>query len=55
VTHGLRWLPYVDNIIVMVNGTVVETGTYDDLLSSNGTFSNVLKIHMTEMEIKDGR
>lgn len=53
VTHGLRWLPYVDNIIVMVNGTVIETGTYDDLLSSNGTFSNVLKIHMTEMEIKD--
>jgi ABC-type transport system involved in cytochrome bd biosynthesis fused ATPase/permease subunit len=32
VTHGLRWLPYVDNIIVMVNGTVVETGTYDDLI-----------------------
>lgn len=53
VTHGLRWLPFVDNIIVMLNGAVIETGTYDDLLSSSGAFAELLKTHLFEMDTKN--
>jgi ABC-type protease/lipase transport system fused ATPase/permease subunit len=36
VTHGLRWLPFVDKIIVMVDGSVSEVGSYEELLSHDG-------------------
>ncbi|CAC5378593.1 ABCC1 [Mytilus coruscus] len=45
VTHGLRWLPFVDKIIVMVDGTISEIGTYEELLSHDGAFAQFLKIY----------
>lgn len=43
VTHGVHWLPMVDTIVVMSNGTISEAGTYEDLLSRDGAFAQFLK------------
>lgn len=48
VTHGVVFLPYVDNIYVMKDGTISETGTYQDLLDSKGAFSEFLHQHGNE-------
>uniref|UniRef100_A0A671T6J6 ATP-binding cassette, sub-family C (CFTR/MRP), member 2 n=1 Tax=Sinocyclocheilus anshuiensis TaxID=1608454 RepID=A0A671T6J6_9TELE len=38
VTHGISFLPYVDEIVVLVNGVVSEVGSYDGLRASKGLF-----------------
>ncbi|XP_046548075.1 multidrug resistance-associated protein 1-like [Haliotis rubra] len=50
VTHNLRYLPDVDNIIVMEDGTVAETGSFRDLLNSDGVFTRVLRSYMADYE-----
>uniref|UniRef100_A0A4X2K4G9 ATP binding cassette subfamily C member 6 n=1 Tax=Vombatus ursinus TaxID=29139 RepID=A0A4X2K4G9_VOMUR len=39
VTHAVHILPQVDHIIVMANGAVAESGSYQELLQRNGTFN----------------
>ncbi|KAK7101675.1 hypothetical protein V1264_020017 [Littorina saxatilis] len=46
VTHGVQWLPKVDQIIVVRHGRVSEVGSYDELLSHNGPFAKFLKHYM---------
>jgi ABC-type multidrug transport system fused ATPase/permease subunit len=36
ITHGIHWLPMVDNIIVMVNGRITEMGSYENLINHDG-------------------
>ncbi|XP_038183156.1 ATP-binding cassette sub-family C member 2 [Arvicola amphibius] len=43
VTHSIHFLPQVDEIIVLGNGTVLEKGSYRDLLSKKGVFAKNLK------------
>lgn len=43
VTHGISFLPQVDNILVMVDGRVSEMGSYQELLNQNGTFAEFLR------------
>jgi ATP-binding cassette subfamily C (CFTR/MRP) protein 1 len=43
VTHALHFLPYVDNIITIDNGHVVEQGTYTELMAREGAFSRLVK------------
>jgi len=50
VTHGLQWLPKVDQIIVMMNGEVSEVGSYEELLSHNGAFATFLKTYLTTQD-----
>nr|KAG5699388.1 hypothetical protein BaRGS_008296 [Batillaria attramentaria] len=45
VTHGVHWLPMVDQVIVMSAGKVSEVGTFEELLSHNGVFAHFLKTH----------
>lgn len=47
VTHGVQWLPRVDEILVIVNGEVSESGSYEQLLSHDGVFAQFLKTHLT--------
>ena len=47
VTHGVQWLPHVDEIIVVVGGEVSECGSYEQLLSHNGAFAQFLKTYLT--------
>ncbi|KAF8699270.1 Multidrug resistance-associated ABC transporter, partial [Rhizoctonia solani] len=42
VTHQLHVLPYVDEVIFMDNGCIVERGKYSDLVSAGGQFSRLV-------------
>jgi len=48
VTHGVHWLPSVSNIVVLINGTVSEMGSYDELMSHNAAFAQFLKQHLLQ-------
>ncbi|KAF8907317.1 ABC transporter [Gymnopilus junonius] len=39
VTHALHFLPYVDYIYVIADGTVAEQGPYNELMTRGGEFS----------------
>ncbi|XP_048247829.1 multidrug resistance-associated protein 1-like isoform X2 [Haliotis rufescens] len=52
VTHGVHWLPMVDQIVVMVDGEISELGSYEELLSHDGPFAQFLKMYLTE-DIED--
>lgn len=46
VTHSIHFLPQVDEIIVIENGTVLEKGSYHDLMAKQGVFAKNLKTFM---------
>ncbi|XP_067944116.1 multidrug resistance-associated protein 1-like [Watersipora subatra] len=54
VTHGVHWLPMVDNIVVLTDGRVSESGTYDALLSHDGAFAEFLKTFFLSGEEEEG-
>ncbi|KAA0725432.1 Canalicular multispecific organic anion transporter 2 ATP-binding cassette sub-family C member 3 [Triplophysa tibetana] len=53
VTHGITFLPQVDNILVMVEGKMSEMGSYQDLLKQNGAFAEFLRNYSLEDIIED--
>lgn len=53
VTHGITFLPQVDFIVVLKDGTVSETGTYKELLEKKGAFAEFLVQHLQEKQ-EDG-
>lgn len=50
VTHGITYLPQTDKIVVLKNGEVSETGSYQELLDRRGDFADFLTQHMNEAE-----
>jgi len=50
VTHGITYLPDVDNIIVLKEGEVSEVGTYQELIAKRGAFAEFLLQHLQERE-----
>ncbi|KAL5011003.1 hypothetical protein ScPMuIL_013308 [Solemya velum] len=50
VTHGLQWLPHVDQIIVITNGQISETGSFEQLLSHDGAFAQLLKTYLLQSD-----
>ncbi|XP_062605644.1 multidrug resistance-associated protein 1-like, partial [Saccostrea cucullata] len=50
VTHGVHWLPKVDLIVVMDEGTISEVGTYEELLQKRGAFSEFLETYLLHGE-----
>jgi ATP-binding cassette subfamily C (CFTR/MRP) protein 1 len=53
VTHGVHWLPMVDQIVVIVNGQISEVGSYEELLSHDGAFAQFLKTYLTQEDEDD--
>ncbi|KAK2820903.1 hypothetical protein Q5P01_023862 [Channa striata] len=53
VTHGISFLPQVDNIMVMVEGRVSEMGSYQELLKQNGAFAEFLRNYSLEDMIEE--
>ncbi|KAM4702820.1 ATP-binding cassette sub-family C member 2 [Rhinophrynus dorsalis] len=54
VTHGVSFLKHTDEIVVLVNGSVTETGSYKALLANNGAFAEFLNTYAKqENNIKD--
>lgn len=45
VAHRLNTLKNLDGIAVIADGSVVETGSYDDLKSIGGQFSRLVYAH----------
>ena len=43
VAHRLSTLNQTDRIFVFVQGCVVEQGAYDDLVSHNGVFAELVR------------
>lgn len=43
VTHALHFLPYVDYIFVMLDGNIVERGSYPELMGNNGEFAKFIR------------
>lgn len=54
VTHQLSQLKSVENILVMQSGSIVESGSYNDLQSSNGLFSSMLDARDTAFDESKG-
>jgi ABC-type multidrug transport system fused ATPase/permease subunit len=53
VTNSLNVLPEVNRIIMLENGTFVETGTFDELKNLNGPFTAFIKTFL-ESQSKNG-
>lgn len=53
VTHALHFLPDVDRIITLVDGAIVEEGTYDELVRSQGAFSRLVAEFGGEQEAEN--
>lgn len=51
VTNAIKYLPEVDFIVVLKNGAVVESGTYDELLLNEGEFADFVTNYSLEEEI----
>jgi ABC-type transport system involved in cytochrome bd biosynthesis fused ATPase/permease subunit len=50
VTHGVQFLPSVNQILVIVDGDVSESGSYEQLLLHNGPFAQVLRSFLQQDE-----
>ncbi|XP_069836112.1 ATP-binding cassette sub-family C member 2-like [Dendropsophus ebraccatus] len=53
VTHGVSFLKHTDEIVVLVNGSVTETGSYKTLLANNGAFAEFLRTYAKQEHAKD--
>ncbi|XP_044152162.1 ATP-binding cassette sub-family C member 3 [Bufo gargarizans] len=53
VTHGITFLPQVDHIVVIVNGQVSETGSYQELLDQNGAFAEFLRNYSFDDNVEE--
>ncbi|EJD44619.1 ATP-dependent bile acid permease [Auricularia subglabra TFB-10046 SS5] len=56
VTHQLYVLPYVDEVVLMDEGKIVERGTYAELLARGGSFADLIEEFGTDerkMEAQD--
>lgn len=45
VTHGLSYLPQADLILVMVEGEITEMGSYQQVMATEGAFSEFLRTY----------
>ena len=50
VTHGIGYLPQVDDIVVLKDGKVSEQGTYVELLKKKGDFAEFLLEYTTDQK-----
>ncbi|KAK7481440.1 hypothetical protein BaRGS_00027291 [Batillaria attramentaria] len=53
VTHGIQWLPLVDVVVMVKNGHIVETGSYNQLLTHNGPFAQYLKNCLIQVDSEE--
>ncbi|CCD69453.1 ABC-type glutathione-S-conjugate transporter [Caenorhabditis elegans] len=55
LTHGLTYLKHCDQVIVLKDETISEMGTYQELMNSNGAFSEFLEEFLLEESKHKGR
>lgn len=49
-TNSLSFLPQCDGIIMLENGTVSESGTFEELKNKNGSFARFIKLYLENNE-----
>ena len=50
MTNSLSFLPQVDEIVMIENGTISETGTFDELKDQDGAFAKFIKLYLENNE-----
>ncbi|XP_065088176.1 multidrug resistance-associated protein 1-like [Ochlerotatus camptorhynchus] len=53
VTHGISFLPYVEEIFVVKDGEISESGSYQQLLDQKGAFADFLTQHIQDLDEED--
>lgn len=53
VTHGISFLPQTDNMFVLKDGVITESGTYATLLEQKGAFADFLEQHLQNVDADD--
>lgn len=53
MTHGISYLPHLDQIVVLADSRISEMGTYKQLLERNGAFAAFLRTYLEREEIWD--
>jgi ABC-type multidrug transport system fused ATPase/permease subunit len=53
IAHRLTTVRQADVIIVLDRGTIVERGTFDELIAAQGSFSNLVAAQASELKRKD--
>lgn len=43
VTHSVSFLPFVDHIVMLKEGRIIEQGTFIQLVKTNGAFSELVR------------
>ena len=51
VTNGMKYLPLMDNIFVVKDGKISESGSYEELLSHGKDFSEILLQDLQKHEV----
>lgn len=49
IAHRLSTIKNADKIMVIQHGSIVESGTHDDLIRSNGMYSNLVELQGIEL------
>eukprot|EP01119_Soliformovum_irregulare_P016739 TRINITY_DN4887_c3_g1_i1.p1 TRINITY_DN4887_c3_g1~~TRINITY_DN4887_c3_g1_i1.p1 ORF type:complete len:888 (+),score=209.87 TRINITY_DN4887_c3_g1_i1:55-2718(+) len=52
VTHQLQYLNRVDTIAVLKDGTILEQGTFEKLMSEKGEFFKLISDHVTHSQVE---
>ena len=55
VTHGIKFLPSCDVVIMMSDGIITEAGTYGELINSKGAFAEFLETYQSTNNCKGDR
>ena len=50
IAHRLSTIRHCDRILVMDHGTIIEEGTYDQLIARNGTFADLVARQRLDLE-----
>lgn len=53
VTHRVSVLPYVDQIIILKDGTIAEIGSFDELVSNKGEFAEFVAEYIVDQSDSD--
>ena len=53
MTHGITFLPQVDIIAVVRNGTISEVGKYEELMAKDGDFAHFIHNYGQEDSFED--
>ncbi|CAG2107357.1 unnamed protein product, partial [Medioppia subpectinata] len=54
ITNNLSFLPFVDSVVVVKDGRISETGTYEQLMANKGDFSDFIQEFSTEHKESNG-